>query len=576
MKICIFQAEGKEAHTSSPDEEDPLEGPSWLLDVGRSRASKTQFRGRRVNVRKKKCAMTAGDAAALNSSDEDADGSVNFSPKLRQDEFQKSRSRKKVPSPALAPKNSPSESLDQSCLDSPASMLTRLEMLEAVGGRKSKRFQKRRKCFGNSESLEAKCEDASLSLQQDKQLDRSTVPSTEKVDLEFCTPKKMDARVDSVTETNKEESCNTSPALISETSEDFREDNDLTCKIVTNMDITLPVSNSIIEENPATSIVKNTCSLQDESKSTQSKKKFFKTRGMELFEEIPEKVEKTPFDLSMLDESVVKMAPFSPPRTTEKENLPPLSAENGNESLSLRRVSVVLEDVMKQPECSKTPKGLPRLMQKASQSDKCMSSHTTRRLRSLTRRTLQYSVNYSEDSGEIKKLERARRTIKKGESEHSPKTVDVLVESACNPELKSLRKSATKPLDDTPEDTHIELEESRRKKVCVLLSDNINKKEVLNECFVKVHRTPIKWSPTTRVDKNRSPRRNIQNELSVLLDLHQQQQPSVDGKNPQQQMEEVEAASDVRADTPTTSCNSSPVNTEENTSESIVLKFITN
>ncbi|XP_063846714.1 uncharacterized protein LOC135092236 isoform X1 [Scylla paramamosain] len=519
--------EGKEVHTSILD--DPLEGPSWLLDVGRSRF---YSRCRRKTQRQKRGKKSSD--VTLDSSDEESDGIV-VSPVLSNGGFQGSRSRKKV-SLATAPTDSPPLSLDHSCLDSPSSMRTRLETLEGAGGRRSKRHLKRKQ-FVESENLEIKGENIFVSLEQDKQINQGIIPNTQSPVAEVGTPKKVVTNVNSITD-NKGQSCNTSSAFISRSPVALREDADITCKIVTNMDITMPVSNlviqenppvihenpTVIQENPQTCIEKNIDSSQDELKVTQSKRKFFKTRETELSEEIPVNCEKTPFDLSMLNETVVDVPRFSSTRTTEKENLPPLSAKSPSEYASLCNVSVVLEDVMKQPEYSKTPREFIQSAWKESQSAECIPSHTPRKLRSVSRRTLQYTVNCDEDNEEIEKPKRARKTRRNGESSSS------LVN-------KSRRTNSAKTLVDD-EVVDIEFQESEDKKTDPLTDTDIVGKN-LEKCIVLLNKTPtIESSVLLEAEP-----------LEVLSDIHQQEQPSEKMEDPQVHDEEVEATSGVSPDT---------------------------
>ena len=546
------------------------------------------------------CAKMASNAAALDSSDENDDESLDITPKTKKSRLQGSKSRKIAASQAITLEVNPSLSLDHSCLDSPttpSSMLARFETLEAVGGRKSKRFLKKRKHFVKSMD-----EDVSVTLQQDNQVDKESKPKAENLVIDLLTPKNMKAEVDLITDLKKEVPCNTVSAFINESPGDLRENGDLTCKIVTNMDITMPVSNLVIQENPTTCKEENFDGLQDEFKSTRPKRKFFKTKEMELSKDIPENVERTPFDLSMLNDSVAQLPPFSSTRTTEKENLPPVSADYSDELAMLCDVSVVLEDVMKQPVCSKTPGKLLKVTQKQSQSAKRTSSQ----FKSATR-TKQHTVNNTGVNEEIKKSKRARKTVKESDS---PKVIDVSVESTSDLELETLTESVIKPSNDK-EDTHIKLQESRGKNACVSLSDTIGKCD-LEECVVLVHRIPVvKSYISSQVDKNETTTRILQNHSSILSDLQQQQLPQQQPlqqqpqqqqppqqqppqqQSPQQQSqpqqpqqpsplpsenrnnleeheEEVEAASDVSPDAPNNSCITSPVNTERNISECVV------
>ncbi|KAG0720470.1 hypothetical protein GWK47_006753 [Chionoecetes opilio] len=509
-------AEEQEVHTSTRDE-DPLEGPSWLLDVGKkSWNSSTRYHRQRVKALKQKC--------AYDSSDEDDDGTKNIKtkPKARQRRFPKSRFTKKVYSPVTTPKASPLQSADQTYVDSPTSMLARIEALEAIGGRKSKRFLKSRKRNVIMDSLEGEDGEAPVSVEQDKKPDGGTTQGTQEVD----------AGAASLTVNNKEVPCNISLS-ISDSPEDFRGYNDVTCKIVANMDMTLPVSNPIIHENPATSQEKCTNNLQDDSKCTHFRKKFFKSKETELLEDVQEKQERTPFDKSMINESVVKMPPFSSTRTTEKENLPPPLAENSNGSMNLCEVSVVLEDVMKQPGHSQTPKRVHKVTQKGeSQSDKCMSTRAPRKMSRVTRKTLQYTVNCN-DEEESSKPKRVRKTKKQSKKEQTHNAADCIVDSTPN--------AAANPPDN--ELSIVEPVESGDKKAGNLLSDKTAKEADLSECFVVVHRKSIVESRVSVNNSGRTPK-NAQECSNVLSDLQQQQQSPLKNRTNSQAQGEVEAAQD--------------------------------
>lgn len=491
--------EGQEFHTLVLD--DPLEGPSWLLDVGKSR-----FYSRRVRKSRKQKRGKSSSVIALDSSDDESDG-VEVSPSLNGG-LQGSRSRKRVSALATAPTDSPPLSLDHSCLESPYSKQARLESLEGAGGQRSKRHRKRKSVRSGNLEIE--------DLEQDDQIDQGAVPNTRSPVPAVGTL----TEVDSVTDNNKGPSSNTPPSLSSESSLALQENVDITCNNVTNMDLTLPISDfviqenpPVIQENPQTCIERNVDCLQDELKVTLSKRKFFKTKGMELSEEIPVPSEKTPYDLSM-NETLVDLPPFSSTRTTEKENLPPVSPPVSAKRLSLCDVSVVLKDVMKQPEYSKTPRELTSSPWKESQSAKCISSNTPRQLRSVRRKTLQYTTN-CEDNEEIETPKRPRRTRR-----------DNKFTSSLNNKSKRARSSKILIDDEVIDSGLLESEDT------ALIGKNFEK------CIVLLNRTPTMESCTSSEVEPQE----------VVSNIHQQEQPFEEMERSQECNENVETPSDLFPD----------------------------
>lgn len=524
----------------SPEEEDPLEGPSWLHATGNTRgALRGRYRGRRKRSSSRKDGKKTDDASTIDSSDQVEDTSIGISEMFRQTAAQEPSPRREAASTTTSPTETQSQSLDHSCLDSHASLLARLELLEAKGGRKSRRLLKSKL---STAALESELRDPA-----------SDIRTQENEQLVIGSPKKMVPVSStkgpgvSLTVENKDGPCKNSPALISESIERQRP-GDITCQLVTNMDITQPVSDIIIQQDIAPT-VDDTEGSQDECKPTQSKKKFFKTKEQESIDEIPKVVERTPFDLSMLNETVVNMPPFSLMRTTEKENLQPLSSGGSDEAVTLCDVSVVLKDVIKESVSADAPRRSIRMTQKGSHSPKSTPLNFPERTR-RARRMLQYSVNYNDDD-EMRNDEWGGGKKQKNKKPQSPTAEGMPVK------LKGLKKKSSKSLSNGLNDIHSNAEEAEVTNARVLSNKTDNMK-ILPNCYVRIQRSSIMETPSFRMDEDTSPE-DLLIDLNALPDQQQLLSKSQIGRSTE--MRGTPDANDDNAD----DCISSPVSRDRDT-----------
>lgn len=450
---------------------------------------------------------------------------VRVSKKLRQGSVQEPSPRREADS-ITSPMDNHSQSPDQSCLDSPTSMLTRLELLEAQGGRKSKRLKIKSKLSITKSEAELQTHTSEINVQVNEQ---PVKDSPKKMHHTLSVSSTKDTGVNLITE-NTEEPCKHSSALVTESIDVQSVDNELTCLLEADMDLTHSVPDRIIQESN-TSKVEDTECLQDEHKSTQARKRFFKSKEQELVDESPKIVERTPYDLSMLNETVGNMPPFSSVRTTEKENVQPLSCGNGgdNESVTLCDVSVVLKDFLKESMNSDTPKRSGKVRRKRH-SPKCISLNSPRQPRCVSK-VLQYPVD-NDNSDEMWNHKWVQRKVRKKVKRQSLTAPGMSPDSVSSLELKWVKKNAAKSPSNNLDDSHSNAEDA----------------QVINE------------TPSPRTDKPKSPGSLIDD----LPDLpHLQQQISENQREESVEMQATPDANENNAD----HCNSSPVTTEEDASE---------
>lgn len=496
--------------------------------------------GRRKRRSTRKDGRNTDDASLINSSDQVEDTSVGISETFRPATVQEPSSRRESASASTSPTDTQSQSLDHSCLDSHASLLARLEHLEAQGGRKSRRLLKSKL---STAALESELQDPA-----------SDIRTQENEQLVIGSPRKMPPVSStkgpgvSLTIENKNGSCKDSPGLISD-SEEMQRPGNVTCQLVTNMDITQPVSDIIIQEDKALN-GDDTEGSQDECRPTHLKKKFFKTKAQESIDEIPKVVERTPFDLSMLNETVVNMPPFSSMRTTEKENLKPLSTGGADEVITLCDVSVVLKDVIKECGSSKALRRSIRITQKGSHSPRCTPLNSPGQI-GCARRTLQYSVGCNEEKDE-RNEEWGKGKEQKNEKLQSPNAEGMPVK------LKGLKKKSAKSLSNDLNDIHRNGEGAEVTDARVL--SNKSENMIFPNCYVRIQRSSIMETPSFRVDEETSPE-DMLIDLTALPD--QQQLVPKDQLGKSTEMRGTTDANNDNAD----DCSSSPVSRNRATSE---------
>lgn len=354
--LCIyFQVETtvQEVVVAAESEDDPLEGPSWWYSELGSRKTRSSGhkRGRGRGSRLSKPPEQRSSPWEIHihlpdsSSDSEQDTSVVKKSKL-------SVGRSDTPVKEVG-EGSPTMTLDQSYLPSPATMLARLEDLEARRGRRSKHKSK-------GQSLKR---DSETSLNNQRRLTRKSQELAKKTDEDGGAEEAIDslnlqpdeavknAAEEAVTETQPKYlpfKVPTSVFLPSTPLDFLITDNDLTCIQNTSMDMTEPISKVI---RITAAIAKN----QEEVEESQPEKRFFKNQLTGPSKANTKVPERTPFDLSMMDATAVDITPYISCKTVEKENLnPQLNPDCDNETQSrhvnLRRVSIVLKDVMKSPD----------------------------------------------------------------------------------------------------------------------------------------------------------------------------------------------------------------------------------
>lgn len=443
-----------------------------------------RYRGRRKRSSTQKSVEKIDDVSTIHSSDQVEEVSAADLEKLRQVTVQESSPPGEAASTTPSPTDTQTQSSDHSCLDLNTSVLARLELLEAQGGRKSRRLRKSKL---NIATFDSELQDSAsdINMQENEQL---VIISPKKMLHTLPVSNAQDPGV-SLTAENKKMPSENSPASSNDCREAQSADSNVTCGIVTNMDMTQPVSDTIIQQN-RTSKVGNVECLQDECKTTQTKKKFFKTKEQDSVDEPPKAVERTPFDLSMLNESVVNLPPFSSMRTTEKENLQPLLCGSGDEPITLCDVSVVLKDVIKESRCSDTPKRSGRVSQKGNHSPKGTPLLSSAGRSKRARRTLQYKVcDCSEGSDEFTW---SRKKVKKNELQlPTPAGISV----------RRSKKKSVKSLGNDLDDMHRKTEEAEITNARVLLDKTVNT-EILPNCYVRIQRSSIMETPRTDEDES--------------------------------------------------------------------------
>lgn len=426
--------------------------------------------------------------------------------------------RKEASSTTMSPTDTPSQSFNHSCLDSPSSMLSQLEQLEVHGGRKSKRFLRNKL----NTTSEPECQPVTLDARS-QEGEQPAKGSPRKV---FHTlPEPSTSPGEGLMPENKEGSCKTLPVLLSESSEARAEINK-TCQVITNMDITQPVSNLIIQQSGE--FKDDIECLRHESKP-QSRKRFFKTKEEEQVDEIPKVVERTPFDVSMLNETVGTLPPFSSLRSTEKENLQPLLCGGSNDPVTLCDVSVVLQDI------KDTPKTTFRAKEEESQSSQRKSSVSPRRPRRV-KRVLPYDESEYELSSPAIRASQNRK--RKGKSQ-------------------SLTPNGT--LTTSSSDKHKRRNQSAGKRPSPsVLSPKTENTDNLTYCYVRIRRSVILES-LSRTDEESSP--GLQDGSDGLPDL---QQPH--SENHQRKSAQVTPASGISENSAEEHSNS-PASTKKDASE---------
>ncbi|KAK7084721.1 hypothetical protein SK128_001007 [Halocaridina rubra] len=316
-------------------EEDPLEGPSWLHSPDNTRR---RVRGGRVRGR----AAVNGVLRSTANSTSSPQTHTGHSTQARSGMSNKKNQSKKSPTseknPTKGSKDSPKKdavlsphNLDQSYFSSYANMLTRLENLEEKSGRRSKSKSK-----GRSLKTSGAFGDNLSKPDQNECNSNSSEPAAKQASL------LLDATSPTIFTTVEDYGVFRQP-LLKQDNTFLIKDSDLTCIVDESMDITGPLC-----DIPAQASSKQ---LELESGRSSKEKKFFKDQHGSR-QQNPGK-EKTPFDMSLMEATFEDIPSYSSRNMVEKENMPPHqrkvshATDTNKGTLNLRRVSVVLEDVMK-------------------------------------------------------------------------------------------------------------------------------------------------------------------------------------------------------------------------------------
>ncbi|XP_076040718.1 uncharacterized protein LOC143025004 [Oratosquilla oratoria] len=405
------------AGSSEESQEDPLEGPSWrfiniekpVSKSGRRRSSsaakkanpgkrrhsysristqKNTRRGRRSSVRlvlqDSACSANDshvsetenslvdvsldGDAAADKSNSECLQsentngGGINVNDGAQGDLIQNIQD-----SAEGLIKDSSLNVGDASYLASPATMLARLEDLEAKRGRKSRSRSTRNS--GNIAKVLKHSSDVGSPTVKLRRLSTEEIHSSMYMKERICDDALPMNGNDSYGVSETDSALPLPPPLACSQNlaplpcDYLLPDQDLTCVMDVSMEMTEPVSKLIpqIAQDPLNPV------SADEKTTKQVKEvttnKFFKPRTKEVQDNSrtpskdTENSIKTPFDLSLMETTVV-MPPYVSTKL-EKENIHPSmtsildnDVKEGRRSLKMVNVSVVLEDVMRTPKLS--------------------------------------------------------------------------------------------------------------------------------------------------------------------------------------------------------------------------------
>ncbi|KAK8743738.1 hypothetical protein OTU49_001240 [Cherax quadricarinatus] len=339
-------------------DEDPLEGSSWWYTDLTANRSTGSSRGRSRGGRRGRIKTGTGSSSWQSSRGELESSTDSENDNLTESSKSSKGASCEDPFPTVTPViEASANTLDHSYLASPATMLCRLEKLEARAGRRSKARSR-----GCSQSVDR----AKLNETIPEKQKRTLLPSQE---VQRNTDEKNDVakndlslnlHLEEIVESDQEPgnishhqntlSMPPPPSLPFPSQQvDWMNDNNLTCLHNVSMDITEPISKILAR------VAADASKEEQNGKEAQMEKRFFKAQSREQSEVEAEVAEKTPFDVSLMDATHVNIPPYSSQRTIEKENLPPQfenhshTKETPEISVSLRKVSIVLEDVLKSP-----------------------------------------------------------------------------------------------------------------------------------------------------------------------------------------------------------------------------------
>ncbi|XP_069981430.1 uncharacterized protein [Penaeus vannamei] len=539
------------SHSPSQQEEDPLEGPSWwYTDLENARGSRGRGHGRRRGRGRQRNSAKQSPCINLaleSSSESECDDLSSRKPKVLEKSPagpQSPQANKKPNCASLEVNKSPRLSLDHSYLASPASMLARLENLEAKAGRRSKARSRGMSLRGSSEEggrpSEVGTEGGRRLTRQRTEIKRNSVEADSIKNEEDSFNLKLEETLLEVGDikmgSQESDSVLMPPPRmpLPVVDKDFLiTDNDLTCIGDISMDMTEPLSKIIGQ-----------AAVDIHKEDTKIERRFFKTQTPDLTgSPKTEATEKTPFDLSLMDATVVNIPPYSSQRSLEKENLPPhFDGENSRvektESVNLRRVSVVLEDVMKCPDLPDkyTPELKLSLSAQTVKSGgnssgkskdtlpKASKAESPLLKKPKKRKTLRFSVAHEDDDEDEdenfspKKGRRSQRGRRKSSSvgmtrarrstlSRRTSSVD---SGAAGPARKQRRRKKDSEDANTPQNTpetsmisdleedsntvpsKTSSEEEGMTKITLPVQNDIsnNKNINLNDCYVMVHRTP--------------------------------------------------------------------------------------
>ncbi|XP_047474973.1 uncharacterized protein LOC125029170 isoform X2 [Penaeus chinensis] len=540
------------SHCPSQQEEDPLEGPSWWytdLESG-SRGCRHGDSGRRSRQRSSGKHSPGINLAMESSSESECDDLPSRKPKVLEKSsagLQSPQANIKPSCASLEVNKSPRLSLDHSYLASPASMLARLENLEAKAGRRSKARSRGMSLRGSVEDggrpSEVGSEGGRRLTRRRTEIQRNSLEADSVKNEDDSFNLKLEETLLETGDDIKVESQESDSVLMPPprmplpvVEKDYLiTDNDLTCIGDVSMDMTEPLSKIIGQ-----------AAVDIHKEDTKIERRFFKTQTPDLpGSPKAEGTEKTPFDLSLMDATVVTIPPYSSQRSLEKENLPPhFDGENSRvektESVNLRRVSVVLEDVMKCPDLPDkyTPELKLSLSAQTVKSGgnssgkskdtlpKASKAESPLLKKPKKRKTLRFSVAHEdddEDDDESFSPMKGRRS-QKGRRKNSSvgmtrarrstlsRRASSVDSSASGPARKQRRRKKESEDANTPQNTpetsmisdleeesntvpsKTSSEEEGMTKITLPVQNDIsnNKNMNLNDCYVMVHRTPEK------------------------------------------------------------------------------------
>nr|XP_045595220.1 uncharacterized protein LOC123756181 [Procambarus clarkii] len=421
-----IQHEVGETPDKQEGNEDPLEGPSWLFSESVTNRSSCSAKGRGRGGRRGKLktnarctSLQSRNSVVVESSDSEEDNGVSTLKNSKVTSF-----KKPLEIADFAKENS-TNSLEHSYLASPATMFARLEDLEAKAGRQSKR-SKGRSLRANRESMERvhdvipekQLRSSPRSKELLRGMNNSAVAKTdESLNLHLDATVGSSSNTEPLNDSHPQDTVHMPPPILpgpTKQAEFWVNDNDLTCVHNISMDMTEPISK--IFAQAAVEALK-----EEKGKEVQLERRFFKAESNKQLKVQPEVAEKTPFDVSQMDATLVNIPPYSSQRTVEKENLPPQFENHSNADaasvmfVNLRRVSVVLEDVLKSPRS--TEKFTPQVnlaLSSGSGSSRCSSSSRSRnkqhqkstaespmKSEPVRRKMLTYSLQIEEDDKDL-------------------------------------------------------------------------------------------------------------------------------------------------------------------------------